>query len=557
MFRLFNIVFGFLAILLGISCATPGNPIGGPKDETPPVPIHFSPKNFSTNFSARTIVVRFDENIQMRNLNQQLVVSPPMATRPQITSNNRTLTIRLQDDTLRENSTYVFSFGDAVVDMNEGNVLSNFQYVFSTGETIDSLSVVGEIIDAFTLEPLKNISVVLIDNLDSLGSRTARPIYVAKGDEDGFFRFDFLKEGCFYLAAINDKNNDWTYDSLQEEIAFMYACVTPIYIKKTSCSDSCRIGDSLSDHTHDSVEHHFEEFHHLLMFRQELPQGVTKSEFLSNTVVSLEFRNPTENMEFQILLPDTIPVDYRVRWDKNKQKADIFLSKTGIRNLWLSAKDGDFLDTLKFLNTKFQDTLVPPRVILTSGQELPYFDTLKLSFSQPIRDIKDTFWLFVGNDSIATPLTHYSFNESRTQIVFDIVLGQKTSFRFLIRDSLFFDYFDKTNKDTLTLSFKTNSPETYARLEVTIPNKPEYPCILQVLNERMDLVEQRILESDSVSFTTLKPGKYRLRLIVDENENGRWDAGNLRERRLPELVYVLPKILSLEADWEYDEEWEL
>jgi len=206
MLRHLNIFFGFLAILIGFSCATPGRPTGGLKDETPPVPMHFSPKNFSTDFNARTITVKFDENIQLRNLNQQLVVSPPMA-RPQISSNNRTLTIRLQD-TLRSNSTYVFSFGDAVVDLNEGNVLPNFQYVFSTGKTIDSLSVVGEVLDAFTLQPVKNVSMTLLENLDSLSSRSARPMYIAKADADGFFRFDFLHDGCFYLAAINDQNND-------------------------------------------------------------------------------------------------------------------------------------------------------------------------------------------------------------------------------------------------------------------------------------------------------------------------------------------------------------
>ena len=554
MLRYLNIFFGFLAILIGFSCATPGRPTGGLKDETPPVPTHFLPKNFSTDFNARTITVKFDENIQLRNLNQQLVVSPPMA-RPQISSNNRTLTIRLQD-TLRSNSTYVFSFGDAVVDLNEGNVLPNFQYVFSTGKTIDSLSVVGEVLDAFTLQPVKNVSMTLLENLDSLSSRSARPMYIAKADADVFFRFDFLHDGCFYLAAINDQNNDWTYDSLQEELAFLYTCVSPIYIEKSMCAAGCcAIEDS--SHVHDSTEYIVKELHQLLMFKQELPQGINKSEFVSNAAISVEFRNPTENAKFQILQPDTMPPSYHIRWNNDVQKAEFFLSKTGIRNLWLSVEDGDFLDTLKLLNTMSQDTLVPPKVVLTSGQELPYFDTLKLSFSMPIREIKDTFWLFTGNDTIAQPLTDFSFNESRTQLVFYTDLNQRTNYRLLLRDSLFFDYFDQTNQDTLTFNFRKNSPESYAKLEITILNKPDESCILQVLNERMDVIEQRTMESDKEIFSTLKPGKYRLRLIVDENRNGRWNPGNLRERRQPEPVFIFPKILTLSADWEYDEEWDL
>jgi hypothetical protein len=557
MLRYLNIIFGFFAIAIFCFCATPGSPIGGEKDETPPVPISFSPENFSTQFNARTIIVRFDENIQLRNLNQQLVISPPMA-RPNISSNNRTLTIQLQD-TLRENSTYVFSFGDAVVDKNEGNILSNFQFVFSTGKTIDSLSVVGEILDEFTLLPTKNMSVVLVENLDSLGSRSARPLYVSKADTEGLFQLNFLREGCFYLAAINDKNNDWTYDSLQEEVAFLLTCVSPQFIEKTSCSDTCSIVDSLHVHN-DSVEHSHEHFHpeihQLLMFRQELPQGISKSEFISNTVVSVEFRNPTRNAEFRILQPDTIPLEYRINWDKNNQKTEIFLSKSGIRNLWLYVEDGDFSDTLKLLNTKFQDSLTPLKIILTTGQELPHFDTLKLSFNVPVQEIKDTFWLYSGEDTIPSPLTRFSFNTSRTQLIFDTILSQRTNFRLVIRDSSIFDFFDQTN-DTLNFRFRTNSPENYAKLDVTIPNKPDEQCILQVLNEKMEVLEQRIMTSNKETFTTLTAGKYRLRLIVDENRDARWNPGNLRERRQPERVFILSKTLTLSADWEYDEEWEL
>ena len=554
MLRYINIFFGTLAIVIGFSCASPGSLSGGPRDETPPVPVSFSPENFSTHFNARTIVVRFDENIRLRNLNQQLIISPPMA-RPQITSNNRTLTIRLQD-TLRENSTYVFSFGDAVVDMNEGNILPNFQLVFSTGETIDSLSIAGEVLDAFTLEPMRNVALVLLSDLDSIGSRTDRPIYVTKTGDDGFFQFNFLKEGCFYLAAINDRNNDWTYDSLQEEVAFLKTCVSPRFLEKPTFPDDVSAEDSLQ--IAESIKQFFLEGYQLLMFRQELPQGIARSEFLSNAELTVEFRNPTDSAEFRILQPDTdtILLDFYVNWDRNKQKANIFLSKLGIRNLWLHVEDGDFSDTLRLLNTRFEAPPAALRATLSAGQELPFFDSLKLSFTAPIREVKDTFWLYIGEDTIATPLTDFSLNSTRTQLIFD-TLPHRTNFRLVVPDSSFFDYFGQTNEDTLTMRFRTNSPETYARLEVILPNKPEGSLILQVLNERMDLVEQRIMESNKEIFPTLRPGRYRLRLIVDENKNGRWDPGNVRERRQPEPVFVLPKVLSLEAGWEYIEEWEL
>ena len=556
MLRYLNIIFGFIGIVIFLSCATPGRPGGGPRDETPPVPIFFSPENFSTNFNARTILVRFDENIQLRNLNQQLIISPPMA-RPQIVYNNRNLTINLQD-TLRENATYVFSFGNALVDRNEGNVLPNFQIVFSTGETIDSLSIIGEVLDAFTLQPVRDVSIALVANLDDMFLREVRPLYIARTSEYGFFQVNFLTEDCFYLVAINDRNNDWVYDSINEEIAFFSTCVLSSFLEMPLLPDSigCEI-DSLR--LLDSIVQFFQSGHQLLMFRQELPQGVTRSEFVSNAEVAIEFRNPTENAEFRILPPDTdtIPLDFQVAWNDNKQNVQIFLSELGIRNLWLEVNDGDFLDTLRLLNTRFQDEPPPLRITLPFGNEMPFFDSLRLSFNIPIREIKDTIWLFDSEDTIPTPLTNFSFNSTRTQLIFETELQHRASYQLLIPDSVIFDDFGQTNADTLNLRFRVNSPETYARLEITILNKPETSSILQVLNERMEVVEQRIMQSNEEIFTTLRPGRYRLRLIVDKDGNGRWSPGNLRERRQPEPVFIFYKTLSLQAGWEHVEEWEL
>ncbi len=557
MLRYINIFFGFFALVMFFSCATPGSPQGGPKDETPPQTTSASPENFSRHFQAKTITVRFDENITLNNLNQQLTVSPPMA-KPEITSNNRTLSIRLKDS-LRANSTYVISFGDALVDFNEGNISPNFQYVFSTGETIDSLSVVGEVLDAYTLLPVKDVGIALLNNLEDLSSKTEKPVYIAKTNANGLFQANYLNEGCYFLTALKDGNNDWTYDSLQEDVAFLRRCVRTKVLTKPVFPDSCSTSDSLA--IVDSIQKFYQSGQQLLMFKQELPQGVSKSEFTANAVISVEFRNAVKQPEFQFLQPEITTDSFHIRWDKTQQKAEIFLMKQGINNVLLLAKDGDFSDTLKILNTKVEEPLKPVRVSLASGSSLAFFDTLKLAFDAPVRELRQPedslFWLNIDKDTIPVLLTQYSFNENRTQLLFDLPLQQKTSYMLQFPDSLFFDYLGQKNPDTMRLRFTTTSPETYARLTVRLMNKPAETCLLQILNEKLDVLEQREMPADSVSFTTLMPGKYRIRLILDRNQNGRWDSGNLREKRLPEVVYILPKTLSLEADWDFIEEWTL
>jgi len=189
---------------------------------------------------------------------------------------------------------------------------------------------------------------------------------------------------------------------------------------------------------------------------------------------------------------------------------------------------------------------------------MPFFDTFKLAFNVPVREINDTLWLYAGDDTIPTPLTEFSLNENRTKLIFEKDLKQRYNYRLVIPDSLIIADFGQTNADTLTLRFRVNSPETYTRLELTILNKtPDIPHILQVLNERMDVVEQRIMQSNEEVFTTLRPGRYRLRLIVDKDENGRWSPGNLRERRQPEPVFIFYRTLSLQAGWEHVEEWKI
>ena len=114
------------------SCAQQGSPSGGPRDEDPPVVLESEPLNYSTNFEAKKIRISFDEYIVLENVNQQLIVSPPMEEQPTVKLRKKTIIIEFEEELL-PNTTYTFNFGDAIKDLHEGNKLQNFEYVFSTG----------------------------------------------------------------------------------------------------------------------------------------------------------------------------------------------------------------------------------------------------------------------------------------------------------------------------------------------------------------------------------------------------------------------------------------
>jgi hypothetical protein len=219
--KITSYILPILFILGTTNCAKMGSLTGGTKDEDPPKVLSSSPENYSVLFNGKKIEINFDEFIQLDNVNQQLVVSPPLGKKPVVKLKNKTLLIELEED-LRENTTYTLNFGGAIKDNNEGNPLTNFEFVFSTGDYLDSLSIGGTLLNAFDLKPSEEpVMVMLYDELsDSVVFRNI-PIYVGKSEKTGSYRINNLKADTFKLFALKDVNNNFLFDQPNELIAFL------------------------------------------------------------------------------------------------------------------------------------------------------------------------------------------------------------------------------------------------------------------------------------------------------------------------------------------------
>ncbi|MFN5931544.1 MAG: Ig-like domain-containing protein, partial [Sphingobacteriales bacterium] len=154
----------FLIIGTSFRCGQPLPPTGGMKDTIPPNLIRALPKDSATNTIAKKIILEFDEYVQLQEVQQQLVVSPVPKIQPLIESKLRTVTISIKD-TLQDNTTYSFNFGNSLQDINENNPLKNFTYVFSTGSSIDSGNISGQILIAETGKPDSTILAILHPDL--------------------------------------------------------------------------------------------------------------------------------------------------------------------------------------------------------------------------------------------------------------------------------------------------------------------------------------------------------------------------------------------------------
>lgn len=214
-----------ISVISGPGCANIIPPDGGFRDSIPPVLSKASPPDSSGNFSEKKITLTFDEYIQLQNPSQELIMSPVPKQEPVIESKLKTLTIRLKD-TLEANTTYTLNFGNAVRDVNEGNIAKNFTYIFSTGRTFDSLTLSGKVILAVNGKVDTTLVVMLHKSGDDSAVVNEKPRYLTRLDSSGNFRFRNLPWGTFYVYALQDQGNSRRYQSEKQLFAFADSSVT-------------------------------------------------------------------------------------------------------------------------------------------------------------------------------------------------------------------------------------------------------------------------------------------------------------------------------------------
>ena len=226
-----------IAALLCAGCAKIVTPTGGPKDTTAPKVVKTEPQDGTVRFDEKYIKIYFDEFITLNNPTENVMISPPLSKTPEYTLQGKSLVIRFKEP-LQPNTTYNMVFSDCFKDYHESNALNFFHYSFSTGDSLDDYMIRGNILDARTLAPAKDLYVALYKgNADSL-PLTSTPNYVTKSLSDGSFMLKNITQGSYKIFAIKDINSNFRYDMPNEEIAFLEESVTAFRALPDSTADS-------------------------------------------------------------------------------------------------------------------------------------------------------------------------------------------------------------------------------------------------------------------------------------------------------------------------------
>ncbi len=450
---------GYIAIIGNNGCAQIGSISGGTKDTIPPNLISANPKLLSTNFTGNKIVFTFNEYIdEPQEVQANILVSPYQKINPVVNSKLRTVTVKLKD-TLLANTTYAIQFGNAIKDVNEGNIFKDFVYVFSTGSTIDSLTLSGKVELAETGKTDSTFNVLLYRNANDSSVQQVKPNYIANVKGDGSFTFINLPPGNFNIYALKDGDGSKTYNSKIESFAFTDKPVTV-----SSNSDSVILYAYAEE-------------------KAEKPAA-------AGTATASKIKTPAQKK--------------------------------------LKYTSGNAAGQNQDLKTDF---------IINFSSKLKVMDSTKIILT-------DT-----NNVPIAASLVLDS-----NKIIVKTKWAEDFDYRLIINKDAVRDSTDSTLAKTDTLRFKTKTAGDYGNVVLRFSNIDfaKHP-VLQFVQQD-EVKESFALTAKEWRNKLFTPGEYDIRILYDDNNNGKWDPGNYKKKLQPEKVIAIPKKIAVKENWDNESE---
>jgi uncharacterized protein (DUF2141 family) len=528
----FKYITVFLLFVL-MSCAKRGTITGGEKDTIAPVMKVSLPKNFSTDFKDNEIKLTFDEYIKLKDLNKQLIISPPMKYDPLIlpTTASKYLTIKIKD-TLQPNTTYSFNFGQSITDNNEGNAFNQFKYVFSTGKYIDSLKIGGFVKDAYTKEVESFVSIMLYEVNDNFKDSVVyrqTPRYVTNTlDSLKTFKLENLKAGKYLLVAMKDMNSNNKFNPKTDKIGFQKQFVTVP-------------SDSIFELKLFKETSPFKAIKPTQASENRLIMGY-EGEVKPNTIPKITVKNDVEILKTIITkLP-------------KKDSLQIWFKPLKIDSLLLAvAKDKFQTNFIVKIKKQKKDTLnINP---LQSGN-LNFRERFTLESATPLVRFDKSKIKLTNKDSVAVTYTT-EYDDFNQKLYFDFKKEPSDKYRFSLMPGAMTDFYDKVN-DTLVYNLSTRAESDYGNLSVTLSNVKKFPIMVELTNDKGEVMASEHSEKNTqVNFNLVEPANYTVRVIYDDNKNKIWDTGNYLEKRQPEEVVYLSKVVDVRANWEVTQAFDL
>ena len=527
----FGIYFLISFVLVSsFQCARRSLPTGGFNDTLPPNIVNTSPKMNTVFFDKEKITITFDEYIKLVDLNKQLIISPPLEPNQYKVKPQGTVSKKIQIellDSLIENTTYTFNFGESIIDNNEGNLLPFFNYAISTGAIIDSLEIKGKITDSYERITDSYTSVYLYP-IDSTYSDSTiflkKPFYATSTLDSTAYNFRNLRPDKYQIVAIKDISGNYIFDQSVDKIGFIEEPIT-------------LPGDSIIN---------------FRIFKEVPNLYWSRPFFINKNKIGFGYFGKPEPSAIKV--QSKVPRNFRYIINKDR--------KTDTLNFWFR---GSMIDSIKF-GIKEKDTtktytiqikdIKPDSLVISSitKNSIELIDSFKIKSSLPIVKVNMDLINIVGLDSLEVQFEAFlDKNYDELALTFDALPNDNYKIE-LLPDAMV-DFWGQTH-DTLRYSVKTRPISDYGNLYLQILREDKSPFILELVDLKGKVLRRydKINDSDYYEFKYILPGKYLFRYIKDKNGNKKWDTGNYLKKIQPEIVYYSTDTIDLRANWDINQQ---
>lgn len=566
-----------LIMLFILSCAKISAPSGGPKDNDPPLILKSQPENSTVLFTGKSFTITFDEYVVLDRITEKFMVSPPLAVKPDIRLKGKSLLVSW-DEELADSTTYTFYFQDAIRDNNEGNPIPNYQYVFSTGSVLDSLSLTGNVFDANNLEIVEDITILMYSNLSDSAPRKLLPAYISRPDPSGGFMISNIRPGQYRLYALKDLNGNRRYDLDDEIFAF-----SDSVINITPEAYYGLVPDTLKYRPPTATETTKPDLflfglHRLYAFQQESKKQYLKfTERKSAWSIGFGLALPSDSGQVSMALTDASPESWYMENNRNRDTFMLWITAPevyerdlieGLLTFPFTDSTGTIIARTDTLNFRYTKPAIPrggtgrkPALSLSSnltGRLRPGTEPYFTAATPLIEPDTSLITLTETIDSVMTELAYYFIRDSTTgrRIMMRTALTPGGAYSLICLSGAFRDIYGNAT-DSINYRFSIATEEDYGSIKVSLSGY-EGDVIVQLVADRDKVVREAYVRSPGVvSFPLLDRGRYRLKAVYDLDSNRVWTTGDFNLLRNPEPVTYYPGELEVKINWALEQDWDL
>ena len=547
-----------LSILFCWGCANQVPPTGGPKDEDPPQLLSSTPANADRNVEQNIITLTFDEIVVTKSIKEQLIITPRIDFDYEYKIKKSTITFEFEE-AFADSTTYTFNFREGLVDLTEGNSAEDMVIAFSTGPLLDTLQISGEVIDLMTGKPVEKVVVGIYEDTDTSDLFTNEPLYFTNTQKDGSYLFRNIKDGNYRIYAFVDNNKDLICQSDREPYAFYSEVLKldtslvlrPLTIQHLNV-------DTLKVNRVQQTGHYVNLIANKYLLEARLS---------ANTPNPIRFKYTEEQKALRIYntfeIGDSLLVaanlkdstgtelDYQfyLKFPETTRRKDEFKAQLSTVTASIEHKlirgSFEFDKPIRFTNL---DSIRIERdsTMVIMLKELIQFspDSTHTTYNFEIpmpQDMMDS--LISATDPKPTSLGERKPTRKK---------GGGRKYAFLVPRGTFYSIEGDTTENIVS-QIGILVPKLLGVIHGSVHTSYE-SYEIQLITEKFEIIK-KTHPGKNYRFTEVRPGEYLIRILVDSNNNGRWDPGDIRKGEQPEpvIIYTDPsgsQKTSIRANWE-------